>query len=127
MLRALGRTFHVAGWRQLLAGYTRVTRVRVPVQLPAGSRSVDGPSQRPELCGATTTAPTLVCKCRSSASDVLLLLARLPWAVRSIVSVSVMSVSDCFIEFCGCATPPCRRCGPASELSNMQPSLVLLA
>ena len=29
-----------------------------------------------------------------------------------------MSVSDSFIEFCGCATPPCRRCGPASELTG---------
>ena len=71
----------------------------------------------------SSATPTMKCMTRSSSSDVLLLLARLHWAVRSIVCRSVMSVSDSFIEFCGCATPPCRRCGPASELSNMQPSL----
>ena len=72
----------------------------------------------------SSAPPTNVCKTRSSCSDLLSLLALLAVAVWSTSSRSTMSGSDSFMEHCGCATPPCRRCGPASELSNMQPSLV---
>ena len=75
----------------------------------------------------STAPPTNVRKTRSSCSDLLSLLALLAVAVRSTSSRSTVSGSDSFMEHCGCAKAHQWRCGTASELSNMQPSLVLLA
>ena len=127
MLEIVGRTFHVAGWRQLLHGYMLVTRAHVPVQLPHASRCVDGPSHDLESLRCSAATPPMVCMTRSSSDDVLSLLARQLLAVRSIVSRSVMVGSASVIEFCGCTTPLCGRCGTAAELTASDPSLVQLA
>ena len=81
----------------------------------------------PRVVRRSTAAPNNVRKTRSSSDDLLSLLARQLLAVRSIVWRSVMSVSDSFIEFCGCTTPLCGRCGTAAELTAGDPSLVQLA
>ena len=75
----------------------------------------------------SSMAPTVMCKCRSSSSNVLFSLARQLQVVRSIVSVSVVSVSDSFMQLCGCATPLHGRCGTAAELTTGDPNLVQLA
>ena len=81
----------------------------------------------PPVVRRSTAAPNNVRKTRSSSDDLLLLLGRQLLAVRSIVSSIVMVRSGSVIEFCGCTTPLCGRCGTAAELTPGDPSLVQLA
>ena len=71
--------------------------------------------------------PAIVCKSRSSCSDVLLLLVRLAVAVRSTSWRWSFAGSDSFMELCGCAMPLLGLCGTASKLTDMDPSLAQLA
>ena len=71
--------------------------------------------------------PAIVCKSRSSCSDVLLLLVLLAVAVRSTSCRWTFAGYDSFMELCGCATPLLGLCGTASKLTVMDPSLAQLA
>ena len=70
---------------------------------------------------------TVVCKSRSSCSDVLLLLVLLAVAVWSTSCRWTFAGCDSFMELCGCATPLFGLCGTASKLTVMDPSLAQLA
>ena len=70
---------------------------------------------------------TVVCKSRSSCSDVLLLLVLLAVAVWSTSCRWSFAGYDSFMELCGCATPLLGLCGTASKLTDMDPSLAQLA
>ena len=93
-------------------------------------RNSDGGSiaqrPRPELLHSfvrcSTAAPTNVCKVWSSSSDLLFVLALLPVARSSTSRRVVVSVSDSFVELCGCATPHHMRCGTASQLTMCRPA-----
>ena len=66
----------------------------------------------------STAAPTNVCKVWSSSKDLLFVLALLPVARSSTSRRVVVSVSDSFVELCGCATPHHMRCGTASSAAH---------
>ena len=71
--------------------------------------------------------PAIVCKSRSSCSDVLLLLVLLAVAVWSTSCRWTFAGYDSFMELCGCATPLLGLCGTASKLTVMDPSPAQLA
>ena len=75
----------------------------------------------------STATPTIVCKSRSSCSDVLLLLVLLAVPVGATSCRWSFAGCDSFMELCGCATPQLGLCGTASKLTVMDYSLAQLA
>ena len=88
-----------------------------------GDPELQGPSFR----WRSAAMPAVVCKSRSSCSDVLLLLMLLAVAVGSTSCRWSFAGSDSFMELCGCATPHLWLCGTASKLTVMDYSLAQLA
>ena len=81
----------------------------------------------PSFRWRSAAMPAVVCKSRSSCSDVLLLLVLLAVAVWSTSCRWSFAGYDSFMELCGCATPQLGLCGTASKLTVMDPSLAQLA
>ena len=118
-----------AGCRDLAhVSGTATARLHATVASAVGWRKVL------ELCGCirfrrrSAAMPAVVCKSRSSCSDVLLLLVLLAGvAVRSTSCRRSLAGCESFMELCGCATPLLGLCGTASKLTDMDPSLAQLA
>ena len=98
-----------------------MTRVHAAVASAVAAGSALDLSGCIHSCAAYSGAEHL-CKVWSSSSDLLFVLALLPVARSSTFRRVVVSVSDSFVELCGCATPHHMRCGTASQLTMCRPA-----